>query len=53
MTGEQCTSCRGQLAETGATSFKCPVCSGWIRRCYRCREQSVPYICPSCGFRGP
>ncbi len=49
----QCTSCNAPLAEAGATRFPCPKCGHEIRRCNRCRKQSVPYICPQCGFRGP
>jgi len=53
ITTERCTSCNGELAETGATRFKCPVCSNEVRRCYQCREQSIGYVCSQCGFRGP
>jgi hypothetical protein len=48
-----CTSCNAPLAEQGATEFGCPQCGNMIRRCYRCRMQSVAYICPKCGFWGP
>ncbi|MBP1928572.1 LSD1 subclass zinc finger protein [Methanolinea mesophila] len=53
MSNKNCTSCNAPLAEQGATEFKCPVCEQKIYRCFRCREQSIPYICAKCGFRGP
>ncbi|MDD1673963.1 MAG: zinc finger domain-containing protein [Methanomicrobiales archaeon] len=49
----KCTSCGAPIAEQGATEFGCPECSAKICRCARCRHQSVVYICPACGFRGP
>jgi predicted RNA-binding Zn-ribbon protein involved in translation (DUF1610 family) len=49
----KCTSCNSPLAEEGAAEFGCPKCDYQIRRCYRCREQSIPYTCPKCGFGGP
>jgi predicted RNA-binding Zn-ribbon protein involved in translation (DUF1610 family) len=53
MSSKKCTSCNAPLAEEGACEFSCPVCSTEIKRCYRCREQSVAYTCPKCGFGGP
>ena len=53
MTQENCTSCNGPMAEQGSTVFGCPACGASISRCYRCREQSVEFVCPTCGFRGP
>ncbi|HZD42601.1 MAG TPA: zinc finger domain-containing protein [Methanomicrobiales archaeon] len=50
---KRCTSCNAPLAETGATEFNCPECTTVIRRCIRCRQQSILYECPKCGFRGP
>ena len=53
MSDKKCTSCSAPLAEEGATEFGCPACGVEITRCYRCREQSIPYVCPKCGFGGP
>jgi hypothetical protein len=53
MSDKKCTSCNAPLAEEGATKFGCPACGVEISRCYRCREQSIPYVCPKCGFGGP
>ncbi|NMA10247.1 zinc finger domain-containing protein [Methanoculleus chikugoensis] len=50
---DRCTSCNATLAEEGSTWFPCPVCAHEINRCYRCREQSIGYTCPKCGFQGP
>ncbi|MCL4450944.1 MAG: zinc finger domain-containing protein [Candidatus Thermoplasmatota archaeon] len=51
---EFCTSCGTGLQERGATTFKCPSCGQeTISRCNNCRELSVTYQCPKCGFRGP
>ncbi|HQD25714.1 MULTISPECIES: zinc finger domain-containing protein [Methanoculleus] len=50
---ERCTSCNATLAVEGSTGFPCPVCANTIYRCYRCREQSIAYTCPKCGFQGP
>ncbi len=49
-----CTSCGIPLTETGSTMFKCPSCGkSTVGRCYNCRDQSVKYHCPDCGFEGP
>lgn len=50
-----CSSCGMRLSEKhGNTFFKCPKCGEVeIGRCDRCRDQSVPYKCPNCGFCGP
>ncbi|MFZ0006376.1 MAG: zinc finger domain-containing protein [Methanoregula sp.] len=53
MSDKKCTSCSAPLAEEGSTVFACPMCGVEITRCYRCREQSIPYACPKCGFGGP
>ncbi len=53
MSDKNCTSCNAPLAEEGATEFGCPACGVKIDRCYRCREQSITYVCPKCGFGGP
>ncbi|HIH02820.1 MAG TPA: DUF1610 domain-containing protein [Methanoregulaceae archaeon] len=53
MTTKKCTSCNAPLAEVGGTTFLCPQCEFEIKRCLRCREQSIPYMCPQCGFTGP
>jgi Zn-ribbon RNA-binding protein len=53
MSDKNCTSCNAPLAEEGATEFGCPACGVKINRCYRCREQSISYVCPKCGFGGP
>jgi len=53
MSDKKCTSCSAPLAEEGATEFGCPACGVEINRCYRCREQSIAYVCPKCGFGGP
>jgi len=50
---KKCTSCSAPLAEQGAAEFGCPECKTVIRRCVRCRMQSIPYVCPKCGFWGP
>lgn len=49
-----CTSCGAALPVRGSTQFLCPMCgTAAIGRCPRCRDQSIPYRCPSCGFLGP
>jgi predicted RNA-binding Zn-ribbon protein involved in translation (DUF1610 family) len=53
MADKKCTSCKAPLAEEGATEFGCPSCGTEIKRCYRCREQSIHYTCAKCGFAGP
>ena len=42
-----------RLQKRAQQSFACPACGVEITRCYRCREQSIPYVCPKCGFGGP
>ncbi|HTS32843.1 MAG TPA: zinc finger domain-containing protein [Thermoplasmata archaeon] len=50
----RCTSCGRAVPSLGATQFPCPSCGEVvIGRCARCRDQSVGYTCPKCGFRGP
>lgn len=50
----RCTSCGAVLIGKGTTSFLCPSCGqGRIGRCARCRDQSVEFQCPNCGFQGP
>ncbi len=49
-----CTSCGAALPVRGSTQFLCPSCGAvMIGRCPRCRDQSIAYRCPSCGFVGP
>ncbi|MEM0492996.1 MAG: zinc finger domain-containing protein [Candidatus Thermoplasmatota archaeon] len=50
---ETCVSCGKGLLEKGSTTFICPMCDNIIGRCSSCREQSVEYTCPKCGFIGP
>jgi hypothetical protein len=53
-TETSCSSCGLALAGHGSTHFICPDCAGsTIGRCRRCRDQSVAYLCPKCGFEGP
>jgi Zn-ribbon RNA-binding protein len=53
-TETNCSSCGLALSGHGATHFVCPDCAGTtIGRCRRCRDQSVAYLCPKCGFEGP
>lgn len=50
----RCSSCGLALSQRGATHFPCPDCGkATIGRCARCRDQSVTYRCPECGFAGP
>lgn len=50
----RCTSCGRAVPAKGATLFPCPSCGQvTIGRDARCRDQSVLYVCPSCGFNGP
>lgn len=51
---ESCSSCGIRLTGRGVTTFLCPGCSETtMGRCPQCRDQSVAYLCESCGFRGP
>lgn len=50
----RCTSCGSALTGHGSTHFLCPDCGvETLGRCPRCRDQSVSYRCPKCGFAGP
>ncbi|MCI4369103.1 MAG: zinc finger domain-containing protein [Thermoplasmata archaeon] len=50
----KCTSCGLALSARGATHFQCPDCGeATLGRCPRCRDQSVTFRCPNCGFEGP
>ncbi|MFZ0892639.1 MAG: zinc finger domain-containing protein [Thermoplasmata archaeon] len=50
----RCTSCGRGLGGKGSTHFLCPQCGeATIGREARCRDQSVTYHCPVCGFEGP
>ena len=50
----RCTSCGRAVPAPGATQFLCPSCGEVeIGRCSRCRDQSVGFKCPKCGFEGP
>jgi predicted RNA-binding Zn-ribbon protein involved in translation (DUF1610 family) len=48
-----CVSCGRSLRAKGAVEFPCPDCGELIGRCQQCRDQSVTYRCPHCGFSGP
>lgn len=49
-----CTSCGVRLVGRTETTFLCPSCGqAQIGRCMNCRDQSVKYRCPACGFVGP
>ena len=49
-----CSSCGSRLLGHGTTIFQCPSCGqAKIGRCRQCRDQSVSYTCPGCGFQGP
>lgn len=48
-----CVTCGKGLLEQGSTTFLCPTCEEVIGRCNSCREQSIGYACPKCGFTGP
>jgi hypothetical protein len=49
-----CSSCGVRLVEKMETTFLCPSCGKvTIGRCRNCRDQSVHYKCPECGFTGP
>lgn len=51
---KRCISCGLVIGARGTTSFLCPNCgTETIGRCRQCRDQGVPYACPSCRFRGP
>jgi len=50
-----CTSCKVEVANlNGSVIFDCPNC-GKIKivRCVDCRNKSIKYKCPECGFEGP
>ncbi|MEZ5336202.1 MAG: zinc finger domain-containing protein [Methanolobus sp.] len=49
---DNCTTCNKRLVETGYVRFPCPVCGRELGRCTSCRQQSNPYTCPKCGFKG-
>ncbi len=51
---KNCTSCGIRLIGKGVAYFPCPMCGEKeIGRCVTCRDQSVEYVCGSCGFIGP
>ncbi|MCL4324171.1 MAG: zinc finger domain-containing protein [Candidatus Thermoplasmatota archaeon] len=51
---KSCTSCGVPLVGRGSAYFPCPQCGNTtVGRCARCRDQSVEYTCPACGFVGP
>lgn len=50
----KCSSCGVPLIGRGIAAFPCPSCGDQtLGRCPRCRDQSIPYQCPGCGFEGP
>ena len=50
----RCNSCGVTLSKKGDVTFRCPNCGKvLIGRCVTCRDQSVEYVCPECGFVGP
>ncbi|HZY92742.1 MAG TPA: zinc finger domain-containing protein [Thermoplasmata archaeon] len=54
VTDLKCTSCGLALSGRGSTQFPCPDCGqATLGRDARCRDQSVLYRCPNCGFEGP
>ena len=51
---QECASCGTRLVGQGDVTFKCPGCdTKQLGRCVQCRDQSVEYICPDCGYEGP
>ncbi|RLF41756.1 MAG: RNA-binding protein [Thermoplasmata archaeon] len=50
---DRCISCGKGFVGKGFVTFICPMCDTVIGRCGSCREQSVKYTCPTCGFTGP
>ncbi len=54
MEQKTCISCGIPLEGEGNSIFMCPNCGeAEIARCRHCRDQSVAYTCPNCGFQGP
>lgn len=51
----KCISCGESILVTKYFSrFKCPNClETIIVRCHKCKSNSVEYVCPKCGFKGP
>ncbi|MCK4614826.1 MAG: DUF1610 domain-containing protein [Thermoplasmata archaeon] len=50
----RCSSCGIPIVGSGFSRFNCPNCGQvQINRCRHCRDQSVNYTCPECGFMGP
>jgi predicted RNA-binding Zn-ribbon protein involved in translation (DUF1610 family) len=52
---KKCSTCgRSVESESIWVEFPCPSCGKVkIVRCEKCKRLENPYICPSCGFRGP
>jgi hypothetical protein len=49
-----CSSCGIRLIGNKDTKFTCPDCGAvTMGRCEQCRDQSIVYKCPKCGFAGP
>jgi hypothetical protein len=49
-----CSSCGIRLIGNKDTKFQCPDCGAKVMgRCEQCRDQSIVYKCPKCGFQGP
>jgi len=49
-----CASCGTRLTGKGDVVFSCPGCGAkMLGRCAQCRDQSVEFACPDCGYAGP
>jgi predicted RNA-binding Zn-ribbon protein involved in translation (DUF1610 family) len=48
---EECISCGKK--DFNGISFPCPKCKTKLTRCQKCRDLSIDYTCPKCGFVGP
>ncbi|MDP6157040.1 MAG: zinc finger domain-containing protein [Candidatus Thermoplasmatota archaeon] len=51
---ENCSSCGKRLKGIVFAAFQCPNCGETaLARCWNCKNQSIGYECPECGFLGP